>query len=191
VQAQHRLPPRREQREVLVGAREERGGDEVGRERDAAGGDEGVEQAAAVAEGEAWEVVRGGGNGDGILTLVGLGLEEEDVGVGLEGGEAGREEVGGLVAVEEEDGGAAVGVGEELEDGGPSEARGEVLRDGAGGDDGEEARDGGDEVAELGVLVGPEGAETPVYGTKELKYTVSNRSLSTNFICMRVISFSS
>jgi hypothetical protein len=60
------------------------------------------------------------------------------------------------VAVEEEESGAAVGVGKELEDGRPAEARGELLRYGAGGDDGEEARDSSDEVAELGVLVRPE-----------------------------------
>jgi hypothetical protein len=30
------------------------------------------------------------------------------------------------------------------------------MRDGAGGDDKEEARDSGNEVAELGILVGPE-----------------------------------
>ena len=44
-------------------------------------------------------------------------------------------------------------------------SRGEVLRDGAGGDDEEEARD--DEVAELGDLVGPEGAEKRRGGVEE------------------------
>lgn len=151
VQAQHGLPARGEQREVGVGAREERGSGDIGGEGEAGGGDEGVEEAAAVGEGEAGEVGGGGG---------GVGLEEEGVGEGVEGGgeEAGEEGVVGG-AVEEEEGGVAAVVGEELEDGGPEEARGELLGDGADGDEGEEAREGEDEVAELGVLVGPEAEE--------------------------------
>lgn len=85
MQAQHGLPALGEQREVVVGAREERGVDEVGRQRDPAGGDEGVEQAAAVAEGEAGEALWAGGGGGGSERIPGgVRLEEDDVGVGLE-----------------------------------------------------------------------------------------------------------
>jgi hypothetical protein len=151
VEAQHGLPPCGEHGEVFICARKKRGRGEVWRERDAAGGDKGLEQVTAVAECEAGEL----GGGEWRLSG-GVGLEEEDVGVGVQGGDDAGEERGGVVAVEEEDGGAAVGVGEELEDRGPAEAVGEDLRDAADGDEGEEAREGDDEVAELGVLVGPE-----------------------------------
>lgn len=50
-------------------------------------------------------------------------LEEECVGVGVDGGEEAGEEGAGVVAVEEEERGASIGVGEDFEDGGPEEAR--------------------------------------------------------------------
>ena len=75
-----------------------------------------------------------------------MGLEKEGVGSWAEGGEEAGEEGVGVVAVEEEEGGAAVVVGEEFEDGGPEEVRGEPLGDGADGNKGEESRERGDEV---------------------------------------------